>query len=202
MMVTEPCRQATYESLPRGPPSYRSSRSWVEQNVNQNKRGWWYLAKWTNWFASSASTCETRDFSPASQGQLLLFFAWNFLWEEYVQNIIFVTSVVVMTMVVKVEKITCCYKPVAQQLSREPICSPEATPREMSWLEMHNCQQKEMKMAQFIIVNLPSLPKPSLKLINWNLRQGGEEFPQFGRDAARLERRVAATCEIKGERWY
>ena len=59
-----------------------------------------------------------------------------------------------------------------------------------------------MKMAQFIIVNLPSLPKPSVKLSNWNIRQGGEEVPQFGCDAARLERRVAATCEIKGERWY
>ena len=59
-----------------------------------------------------------------------------------------------------------------------------------------------MKMAQFIIVNLPSLPKPSVKLIDWNLRQGGEEVPQFGSDAARLGRRVAATCEIKGERWY
>ena len=69
-------------------------------------------------------------------------------------------------------------------------------------LSTKSCPKRWRWNIQFIIVNLPSLPKPSVKLINWNMRQGGEEVPQFGSDAARLKRRVATTCEIKGEWWY
>ena len=60
-----------------------------------------------------------------------------------------------------VEKNTCCYKWVAQQLSRKPICSPEATPREMSWLELHDCQQKVVQRDENGTVYNCKLTKPA-----------------------------------------